>query len=206
MNVQPEGNHELYLRQPTQLRPNAPLKLHGNVLGKVVVNPKLGKAAEERVRDRTRVAEEQRTERKTILLDQPPDLGKPAGGAKKKKDPHPMFRKPVGVPAARNLSAPTGSQAGRAPSPQVRVSSIPGSAGQTRTSSPAASSSRNIVELDPSVRGRLIHYLAAHPGADDDAVMKAVLRSKLADARRDAFLKLLEEVCVPPLSEYPAQN
>ena len=197
MTVQPEGNHELYLRQPTQSRPNAPLKLHGNVLGKVNVNPELGKEVEERVRERTRVAEEQRTERKTVLLEKAPDLGKPSAAGKKKKDPQSMFRRPLGAPGARNSSAPTGSQAARAASPQVRVSSIPAGSGQTRTASPAASSSRGVVELEPSVRGRLIHYLAAHPGSDDDAVVKAVLRTKPADARRAAFFKLLEEVCAP---------
>ena len=200
MTVQPasESNHELYLRQPTQSRPNAPLKLHGLVLGKVVVKAELGKAAEERVRDRTRVAEEQRTERKTVFLEKAPDLGKPAAAGKKKKDPQSMFRKPLGTPGARNLSASTSTQAARGSSPQVRVASASASAGQTRPASPAVSSPRNVVELDPSVKGRLIHYLAAHPGADDDAVMKAVLRSKPVDARRAAFVALLEEVCAPP--------
>lgn len=192
VTVQPEGNHELYLRQLTQAKPNAPLKLHGNVLGKVVVNPELGKA-EERVRDRTRVAEEQRTERKTVFLAEPLDLGKPTTNGKKKKDPQSMFRKPL--PGARNLSAPSGSQAARASSPQVRVSSISASAAQARTASPAASSSsRNVLESDPTVRGRLIHYLALHPGADDDKIVRAIHGgSRPHEARRAALLKYLEE-------------
>lgn len=198
MTVQPEGNHELYLRHSTQARPNAPLKLYGNVLGKVVVNPELGKAMEERVRDRTRVAEEQRTERKTVFLTEPPDLGKLSNG-KKKKDPQSMFRRPLGAPGARTLSAPSGSQATRASSPQVRVSSITASAGQNRTASPAASSSsRNVLDSDPTVRGRLIHFLALHPGADDDKIVRAIHGSKPPDARRAALLSCLEEVCSLP--------
>ncbi|KAH9935708.1 uncharacterized protein B0H18DRAFT_976960 [Fomitopsis serialis] len=186
MSTTPETNHELYLRQATAAKPNAPLKLYGNILGKLRVNPELGEKIEERVRESTRVAEEQRTERKTIRLDGPLDLGKPAAAGKKKKDVQNMFRKPLG---GRNLSASSGTQATRGASPRVSAN-----AQAARPASPAASTSRTVLESDPGARGRLIHFLAARPCEQEETILRRVSGGQPTEAKRAVLLTLLEEV------------
>ncbi|KZT66349.1 hypothetical protein DAEQUDRAFT_813588 [Daedalea quercina L-15889] len=192
MTATPDNSHELYLRQTTAAKPNAPLKLYGHVSGKLMVNPELGKAVEDRVRDRTRIAEAQRTERKVIPLEGPLDLGKPT---KRKKEPTSMFRKPAVSAtdgARRNLSAASASQATRGASP--RVSAAQANAQPARPASPAASTSRHVLESDPGVRGRLIHLLAAQPGAQEDVILKRVVGGQPSEAKRLSLLRLLGEV------------
>ncbi|TFY65233.1 hypothetical protein EVJ58_g2116 [Rhodofomes roseus] len=204
MSAAPETNHELYLRQTSAAKPNAPLKLYGHVAGKFMVNPELEKVGE-RVRDRTRAAEEQRTERKTILLETPPDLGKPAAGTKKKRDPQAMFRKPLAVgadAARRNLSAGSASQPTRGASP--RVSSTPTNLQAARPASPAAASSSRLgPDSDPGARGRLIHLLAAIPSTQEDIILRRIAGGQPTEAKRAFLLKLLEEVGMKSDDEGP---
>ncbi|KZT21389.1 hypothetical protein NEOLEDRAFT_757032 [Neolentinus lepideus HHB14362 ss-1] len=105
---------ELYLRAATAAKPNAPLKLYGNIVGKFSVERELDKVAEQ-VRDRAAAAEKQRTGRKAVLLK---DIPTTTANGKKRK-PAPPAKKP-GAAAAR---APgVGAQA-RVASPALKVSS-----------------------------------------------------------------------------------
>ena len=63
----------------------APLKLYANVTGKFTVERELGEKVQDKVRDRTQVAEKQRTERKVQMLDSPLDI--PRVNGKKRKAP-----------------------------------------------------------------------------------------------------------------------
>src|ERR1700729_530421 len=81
-----EGSpHELYLRSSSAAKPMAPLKLYANVTGKFTVERELGEKVQDKVRDRTQVAEKQRTERKVQMLDSPLDI--PRVNGKKRKAP-----------------------------------------------------------------------------------------------------------------------
>jgi hypothetical protein len=63
----------------------APLKLYANVTGKFMVERELGEKVQDKVRDRTQVAEKQRTECEVQMLDSPLDL--PRANGKKRKAP-----------------------------------------------------------------------------------------------------------------------
>jgi RNA polymerase II elongation factor ELL len=120
--------HELYLRASSVAKPMAPLKLYANVTGKFTVERELGTKVEDKVRDRTLVAEKKRTERKAIMLDTPPpDLAVASGKKRKAPAMSSMFRKPVQpsdhLPVNRG---PTPSRvASPAPSTMTREGLVP---------------------------------------------------------------------------------
>ncbi|KAH9895118.1 hypothetical protein C8Q73DRAFT_646025 [Cubamyces lactineus] len=129
--------HELYLRMASAQKPMAPLKLYANVIGKFVVERQLGEKIEGTIRDRTIEAEKQRTERKAIYLDTPPDTGYTGPKGKSKKD----------ASAPRRTAVTSTSHAASARASRV-ASPLPGS-----------SSHANGSTHDPA-RARLIHCLA----------------------------------------------
>lgn len=107
-----ERGTELYLRAPTASKPNTPLKLFGNVIGKFMVERDLAKVAEQ-LRDKTAAAEKQRSGRQTVVLDSIPDA---ANGGK---------RKPA--PPARRSGAPSASASGAAsPAPRFSQETLEG--------------------------------------------------------------------------------
>ncbi|KAI5120339.1 hypothetical protein M0805_009415 [Coniferiporia weirii] len=69
-----KDNQELFIRTTMSARPNAPLKLNANVVGKFLVERHLSDVAVQRVRDATAAAAKQKSERKTIMIDTPPTM------------------------------------------------------------------------------------------------------------------------------------
>ena len=155
-------NHELYIRAPTAQRPKAPLKLFGNVIGKFRVERQLDEKVEESVRDRTLEAAKQRTERKAIYLDTPPDLSYSSSktGTKKK------------TTTASRTTVQAKSYAVAKPSPPP-----------PRDAHPAASSSTSMVDQD--TRKRMIHWLALKPRTMSNIVVNCCGRNHTEEQRRE---------------------
>lgn len=174
MRSQKESSpHEIYLRMSTAAKPNVPLKLYANVIGKLMVERELGAKITDGVRQRTIEAKKAHSERKAILLDQPPI---PAPGSK------PTKRK---VPGSGMV---------------VKKSVTP--MDQLRTSSSSIAPSRKVSPLPhnpPSsranvdVRRRLVHFLAMQQRLADDAIRMVGGANISAPARED-LLRLLEDV------------
>ena len=74
------------MRTSTAAKPNVPLKLYANVIGKLIVEHQLGEKIPDGVRQRTIEAKKAHSKREAILLDQPRI---PASGSKppKRKTP-----------------------------------------------------------------------------------------------------------------------
>ena len=79
-----KDNHELFIRTTTAVRPNAPLKLNANVVGKFNVEHLLDRVSKQ-LQESTAAAAKQKTERKTIMLSTPPVTTTTKGGKKKKR-------------------------------------------------------------------------------------------------------------------------
>jgi RNA polymerase II elongation factor ELL len=169
--------HELYLRLASAAKPMAALRLHGNVVGKFTVERELGEKVQDKVRDRTLVAEKQRLERKAILLDTPPDLS-PAKNGKK--------RKPSSTSTARNAAK---SRNELLPSLKVPSSqTIP----RPTTPRPSGQPSPNKDNLrDPF--NRVVHCLAQRPRSPDD-VIRLVGGSGASSVLKRELLDILREV------------
>lgn len=185
--VRENAPHELYSRATSTAKPNGPLKLRANVLGRFTVErSSMPQAVQDRVRDRTRDAEKQASERKTLRIENPADLAPapapaPANGVKKRKPEPTIFRKPVAQASAatgsgsRNLSATQASA--RVPSPRV--------------ASPLAPVADT--EATNSLRKRLIHFVALHqPNADE--VLDRVGGKNCSESLKRQLLDLLDEV------------
>jgi len=113
------SRHDLLLRASTINKPNAPLKFHSSVSGRVTVEQELRRDVTDRVRQRTREEADKRSERHTIMLDTPPTLP----GPQKKKTALPSSkkeRKPSDAPKAH--SSQSASAAREAPSKGVPLS------------------------------------------------------------------------------------
>ncbi|KAI0769768.1 hypothetical protein BD413DRAFT_694384 [Trametes elegans] len=145
------GPHDLYLRMASAHKPNAPLKMYANVIGKFMVERQLGEKVEGSVRDRTQEAEKLRTERKTILLDTPLDLGNPSSKAKGRRDAS-APRRPAVASSSHSASAARGSRV---------ASPLPGASSHANGSA--------VVDLS-STRSRLIHCLALKPRTTENVV------------------------------------
>ncbi|KAH9858845.1 hypothetical protein C2E23DRAFT_899194 [Lenzites betulinus] len=176
---QENGPHELYLRMASASKPMAPLKMYANVIGKFTVDRQLGEKVEGSVRDRTLEAEKQRTERKAIYLDTPPDLKYPGAKGKPRKDAA-APRRPAAVSAASR------------PTVTVKVtkvaSPLPGSA------SHGGGSSSDVA----STRARLIHCLALKPRTTDAAITMCGGRDPTPQMKKE-LLTLLNAVAEPKL-------
>jgi hypothetical protein len=92
--------HQLFLRAPSQAKPNAPFKLHANVGAKITVQQGVANGLTEitdKIRRTAQDAQEKKSGRSTIMLDGPlPKQTKPAGQKRKKESvATSAFRKPV---------------------------------------------------------------------------------------------------------------
>src|SRR6266446_5593401 len=91
--VQESTPHELYLRAALASKVNAPLKLYADITGKFTVERELNGKTESKVQQSTADAQKNKTERRIVLLDNPPALNpsatktKPSAPAKKRKPP-----------------------------------------------------------------------------------------------------------------------
>lgn len=174
MRSQKESSpHEIYLRMSTAAKPNVPLKLYANVIGKLMVERELGAKITDGVRQRTIEVKKAHSERQAILLDQPPI---PAPGSK------PTKRKAPGSGTVVKKSV--------TPMDQLRASSS--SIATPRKVSPLPQnppSSRANVDI----RRRLVHCLAMQQRLADDAIRMVGGANISAPARED-LLRLLEDV------------
>ncbi|KAG1751448.1 uncharacterized protein EDB91DRAFT_1105640 [Suillus paluster] len=163
--------HEIYLRTSSVAKPNAPLKLYANVMGKFIVDRQLGEKVTDKVRQQTIEAKKQHSERQTIMLDAPL---LPAGGAKNLKRKAPGSGTVVKKTIQRDtLRAPSASTV-----TARKISPIP----QTASS-----------KANADVRRRLIHFLAVEPRETDLAVARVCGNNCDATARAN-LLSILEEV------------
>ncbi|KAI0820027.1 hypothetical protein BC628DRAFT_1525161 [Trametes gibbosa] len=175
---QENGPHELYLRMASASKPMAPLKMYANVIGKFAIERQLGEKVEGSIRDRTLEAEKQRTERKAIYLDTPPDLKYSGAKGKARKDAAAPRR-----PAVPPVSRPSASvKTSRVTSP------LPGSVSH-------ANGSSNDV---PPTRARLIHCLALKPRTTDAAIAMCGGREPSSQMKKE-LLSLLHAVAEPKL-------
>ncbi|KII92182.1 hypothetical protein PLICRDRAFT_172308 [Plicaturopsis crispa FD-325 SS-3] len=179
--VKEESPHDLYVRAPTAAKPMAPLKLHANVIGKFTIERDLDEAdIGGKLRESAREAEKQRSERKTIMLEQPPVL--PATN-KKRKAPaaaNPIVKKPTQSDRLRNASA----------------SSTPARVGSPQTSAPAPTSD----QPDPA-RDRMLRFLVTNEIATNavtaDEVVRAIGGGSCDAAMRRRLTELLEQIAEP---------
>ncbi|KAG1870238.1 hypothetical protein DFJ58DRAFT_765245 [Suillus subalutaceus] len=169
--------HEIYLRTSSAAKPNAPLKLYANVMGKFIVDRQLGEKVTDKVRQQTIEAKKQHSERQTIMLDAPLMS---AAGTKNLKRKAPGSGTVVRKSAQRDtLRTPAAS------TPVTRkISPIP----------QAASSKANA-----DIRRRLIHFLAVEPRETDLAVSR-VCGNNCDDTAKANLLSILEEVAEQALA------
>ncbi|KAG1762898.1 hypothetical protein EDD22DRAFT_889486 [Suillus occidentalis] len=166
--------HEIYLRTSSAAKPNAPLKLYANVMGKFIVDRQLGEKVTDKVRQQTIEAKKQHAERQTIMLDAPLIS---AAGTKNLKRKTPGSGTVVKKGAQRDtLRTPAAS------TPVSRkISPMP----QTATS-----------KANADIRRRLIHFLAVEDREADLTVSRVCGRDCDAMARAN-LLNILEEVAEP---------
>lgn len=163
--------HEIYLRTSSAAKPNAPLKLYANVMGKFIVDRQLGEKVTDKVRQQTIEAKKQHAERQTIMLDAP--LISAAGSKNlKRKTPGSgtVVKKGVQRDTLRTPAASTPVARKISPMPQT------------------ASSKANA-----DIRRRLIHFLAVEDREADLTVSRVCGRDCDAMARAN-LLNILEEV------------
>lgn len=161
--------HEIYLRTSSAAKPNAPLKLYANVMGKFIVDRQLGEKVTDKVRQQTIEAKKQHSERQTIMLDAPLIS---AAGTKKRKAPGSgtVVKKSAQRDTLRTPAAST---------PVARkISPIP----QTTSS-----------KANADIRRRLIHFLAVENRETDLAVSR-VCGNNCDDTAKANLLSILEEV------------
>lgn len=176
-----EGSpHELYLRSSSAAKPMAPLKLYANVTGKFTVERELGEKVQDKVHNRTIVAEKQRTERKVLMLDSPPHI--PQVNGKKRKAPNSvsssLLKKAAHNDHIRNVSSVSTAAPSRVASP------LP----------PPASTAPPTTAKESPTRRRMVQYLAIAPRSTDE-VMRAVGGADCDSAKRRALFEILTEVC-----------
>lgn len=204
------GNHELYIRVSQANKPSAPLKLYANVIGKFMVERQLGEKVQETVRDRTKQAEEARTERKTILLDKPPT--QPKASKQKKKEvtrrvipsstSYAVPKAAVASPRVAPLPAPSASSSKTSPlhASGQATSSTRATAGANSSKAspphPSASHSNGAAAeaaLPSGIRGRLIHLLALKSRTQEATINSLVGRDATSRVKND-LVSLLQVV------------
>lgn len=163
--------HEIYLRTSSAAKPNAPLKLYANVMGKFIVDRQLGEKVTDKVRQQTIEAKKQHSERQTIMLDVPLIS---AAGTKSLKRKTPGSGTVVKKSAQRDtLRTPAAS------TPVARkISPMP----QTASS-----------KANADIRRRLIHFLAVE-ARETDLTVSRVCGRECDDTARANLLNILEEV------------
>ena len=180
--VQESTPHELYLRSALASKVNAPLKLYADIAGKFTVERELNGKTESKVQQSTADARKTKTERRIILLDNPPALtssatkGKSSAPSKKRK---PVASAPIAATVKR-VPIPAkneGSSAARGPSPPH---SLPSS-----QSSP----------VPPAIRAQMIHLLAKGPRTKED-VLTQVGGPDASEPLRVQLNELLVTVCL----------
>ena len=155
--VQESTPHELYLRSALASKVNAPLKLYADIAGKFTVGRELNGKAESRVQQSTADAKKTKTERRIVLLDNPPTLT--SSTTKTKSSAPAKKRKPV-------VSAPIAATVKRVP---IRVKNE-GSSAARGPSPPHSLPSSQSSPLPPAIRAQMIHLIAKGPRTKEDVL------------------------------------
>lgn len=160
---QEEKCHDLYVWAPTAAKPNVPLRLNATISRNILVEQDL-ENVRKRIRQTAKDAAEQHSQRRTQLIDVPPDNPEP----KRKKDPK---RKPAPPRSQDRL--------------QVSVFSA------VRPKSPAPPPISQ--EVSDQLRYKIVHDVALrHPTPED--VVKHVGGENCTTSQRQTILQIFEEV------------
>ena len=154
--VQESTPHELYLRSALASKVNAPLKLYADIAGKFTVERELNGKTESRVQQSTADARKTKTERRIVLLDNPPTL---SSAAKTKSSAPAKKRKPA-------VSAPIAATVKRVP---IRAKNE-GSSAARGPSPPQSLPSSQSSPVPPAIRAQMIHLLAKGPCTKEDVL------------------------------------
>lgn len=130
---------ELYLKTSTAAKPNMPLKLYANITAKSTIERELGEELSERIRGERTAAEKQKNERKVIVLDKVPAVTVTKTSVTKKSTFKTAAARKQAADHSRNLSSTSAGPAHRSVSPLPPPPPRP--------------------QKDPTLRGRLIHFL-----------------------------------------------
>jgi RNA polymerase II elongation factor ELL len=155
--VQESTPHELYLRSTLASKVNAPLKLYADIAGKFTVGRELNGKTESKVQQSTADAQKTKTERRIVLLDNPPTLTSSA--TKTKSSAPAKKRKPI-------VSAPIAATVKRVP---IRVKNE-GSSAARGPSPPHSLPSSQSSPVPPAIRAQMIHLLAKGSRTKDDVL------------------------------------
>lgn len=161
-------NHELFIRTTTAVRPNAPLKLNANVVGKFNVERDLSEKLSKQIQEASAAAAKQKTERRVIMLDKP--LTTTGKAPVKRKAPTKAAA--TKVMTVKNVTAPTTN---------------------TSVTQPAASPSSLSQEMVLQLRQRLVHYLALGSATAPDILKNVGGIETDWDVRRK-IIEILNEV------------
>jgi len=149
--------HELYLRSAPASKINAPLKLYADIAGKFTVERELNGKTESKVQQSTADAQKTKSERRIVVLENPPAL---ASSATKSKSSAPAKKRKTAV------SAPIATTIRRVP--HVVRAKNEGSSAATGQSPPHSLPSSSPVS--PAIRARMIHLLAKGPRTKEDVI------------------------------------
>lgn len=156
--VQESTPHELYLRSALASKVNAPLKLYADIAGKfTVVERELNGKTESKVQQSTADAQKTKSERRIVLLDNPPTLAPSA--TKTKSSAPPKKRKPP-------VSAPIAATVKRVP---IQARNEGSSAARKQSPSHSLPSSQSS-PVTPAIRAQMIHLLAKGPRTKEDVL------------------------------------
>ena len=157
MRGDPESTpHELYLRSALASKVNAPLKLYADIAGKFYVERELNGKTEAKVQQSTADAQKNKSERRIVLLDNPPAL---TSSTKTKSSAPSKKRKPA-------VSAPIAATVKRVP---IRAKNE-GSSAARGQSPPHSLPSSQSSPVPPAIRAQMIHLLAKGPRTKEDVL------------------------------------
>ena len=180
--VQESTPHELYLRSALASKVNAPLKLYADIAGKFTVERELNGKAESKVQQSTADAKKTKSERRIVLLDNPPALT--SSTTKSKFSAPSKKRKPA-------VSAPIAATVKRVPIQAKNEGSSAARRQSPQQSLPSSQSS----PLPPEIRSQMIHLLAKGPRSKED-VLTQVGGPDASDTLRVQLNELLVTVRV----------
>ncbi|KAI0786725.1 hypothetical protein C8Q75DRAFT_808247 [Abortiporus biennis] len=163
--------HELYLRLSQPNKPNPPLKLHANITSKFIVERQLDEKVQGKVRASTKEAELKRTQRGVLRMATPMTKEMktlPTNPAAKKSK---STKKGIVADTYRSVSNMASVQNVRAAAPKVA----------------------SLLERDPTIRSRMIRYIAVDSRTTDD-VMRVIGGPGCDQASRRELNALLEEI------------
>ena len=173
-------NQELFIRTTMPTRPNAPLRLNANVVGKFAVEKVLSDKLSQRMHNATAAALKQKAERKVPMMDGPPPAVSAPVAQKPAQKPAPKRKAPAKAPPKSSTPTIVKSYATASPNPAA------GSNGSSSVALPK--------ELATQYRQRLIHYLALGSATVQD-IFKEFGGSEIDHNTRAGIMDLIHDVC-----------